>query len=60
MLTSDELFEMAERQRKNKIRQIVAGWLVQLWIDRPEWLVRMPDRKEVDDLIDRITEGTKR
>src|SRR5690606_21342836 len=35
-------------------RRIVAEWLIEVWADRPEWLRRMPDDKEVKSLTERI------
>ena len=32
-------------------KEIVSLWLVGLWASPPSWLNRMPDRKEVDELI---------
>ncbi len=35
-------------------KEIVAQWLMDLWIGRPDWLNRMPDRKDLDKLIANI------
>jgi len=44
---------------ENTIRRCprVAEWLLRLWTEKPEWLARMPDRKEVDDPIGLIVAG---
>lgn len=35
-------------------KRIVAEWLVELWIKRPDWLTRMPSQEDTQSLIDRI------
>ena len=44
---------------KQQAREIVGGWLMQLWFDRPDWMARMPDQKDIDDLVRRITAAGK-
>ena len=48
---TDELRE-AER--------IVSLWMADLWATRPPWLTRMPDREDVDDLINHITRALEK
>lgn len=42
---------------KEKIAQrIVADWLIDLWLSQPAWMNRMPERDEVNKLINKIAE----
>ena len=34
--------------------RVVSQWLLDTWVGRPKWMIRMPDMKEIDDLVSRI------
>lgn len=44
---------------RTKAKEIAAAWMLWLWIERPEWMTKMPDQKAVDKLIDLLVTETK-
>ena len=42
---------MTDEEKEAKARNIVALWSIDLWIEKPEWLSKMPDKAAIERLI---------